>query len=201
VVEPVKTKKVKRKVPSTAGLSSASSSVLSASQAQQDLAFLSRPSNEQQIAQQQLLQQQQQQQQQVAPTVNITLNTTASEAQQQQQQQQQQQVLPQETQASSEEVPRAPVEPDAPKEVPSSMIGTLTSAIANAPRTVIDALNAPVNPSTASEPTLDLRDIPPVSTKPATQSVLPPEAKIITGSGAPIPKDDSDIKVVRVSGM
>ena len=80
------------------------------------------------------------------------------------------------------------------------MIGTLTSAIANAPRTVIDALNSPVNPSTASEPTLDLRDVVQVP-KPSMSLAPPPDPRIITGSGAPVPKDDSDVKVVRVSGM
>jgi hypothetical protein len=81
------------------------------------------------------------------------------------------------------------------------MIGTLTSAIASAPRAVIAALNAPVNPIAAQviqEPTLDLRDIP---ANPRVASAPPPDARIITGAGAPVPKDDSDVKVVRVSGM
>jgi hypothetical protein len=73
----------------------------------------------------------------------------------------------------------------------------LTSAIAGAPKAVIAALNAPVNPTAAAviqEPTLDLREA-------AQSSAPPPEARIITGAGAPIPKDDSNVKVVRVSGM
>jgi len=202
-VEPVKTKKTKRKVPSTAGLSSSasSSSGLTASQSQQDMALLSRPSNEQQMAQQQL-QQQQQQQQQGAPTVNIVLNTNGSESQQSQQQQSQQsQQQSQSQQQQAAEAPRPPVEPDAPQEAPRSMIGTLTSAIANAPRTVIDALNSPVNPSTASEPTLDLRDAV-QAPKPSMSLAPPPDQRIITGSGAPVARgDESDVKVVRVSGM
>jgi hypothetical protein len=194
IVDPVKTKRVaKKKVPSMASLSS--SSILPASQAQQDMALLSRPSNEQQLAQQQL---QQQQQQQSAPTVNIVLNTGAAEGSQQQQQ-----AAPIVEAPSTTVESAPPVEPDAPKEVPTSMIGSLTSAIAGAPRAVIDALNAPVNASSASEPTLDLRDIP-ATPKPASQqsaAAPPPDARIITGSGAPVPKDDSDVKVVRVSGM
>ena len=195
IVDPVKTKRVaKKKVPSMASLSSAS--ILPASQAQQDMALLSRPSNEQQLAQQQL--QQQQQQQQTAPTVNIVLNTGAAEGSQQQQQQQAAPIV----EAPSTTVESAPpVEPDAPKEVPKSMIGSLTSAIAGAPRAVIDALNAPVNASSASEPTLDLRDIPAIPKPVAQQSAPPPDARIITGAGAPVPKDDSDVKVVRVSSM
>jgi len=172
------------------------------------MALLSRPSNEQQMAQQQLQQQQQQQQQQGAPTVNIVLNTNGSESQQSQSQQQQsQQSQSQQSQSQLQqaqqqvaEAPRPPVEPDAPQEAPRSMIGTLTSAIANAPRTVIDALNSPVNPSTASEPTLDLRDVV-QAPKPSMSLAPPPDQRIITGSGAPVPKDDSDVKVVRVSGM
>jgi hypothetical protein len=193
IVDPVKTKRVaKKKVPSMASLSS--SSILPASQAQQDMALLSRPSNEQQLAQQQL---QQQQQQQSAPTVNIVLNTGAAEGSQQQQQQ----AAPVVEAPSTTVESAPPVEPDAPKEVPTSMIGSLTSAIAGAPRAVIDALNAPVNASSASEPTLDLRDILATPKPVAQQSAPPPDARIITGAGAPVPKDDSDVKVVRVSGM
>jgi hypothetical protein len=198
-VAPAKVKKVKRKLPSTAGLSSLSSASagLSAAQAQQDMALLSRPSQEQaqaqqQIQEQQSQQQQQQQQQSAAPTVNIVLQGVGAASDLPAAQQTQQ--APETSTAAPQQ---APVVPDESREPPKSIIGSLTSAIAGAPKAVIAALNAPVNPTAAAviqEPTLDLREA-------AQSSAPPPEARIITGAGAPIPKDDSNVKVVRVSGM
>jgi len=198
VAPATKVKKVKRKLPSTAGLSSASSG-LSAAQAQQDMALLSRPSQEQAQAQQQIQEQQQQSQQQqqqtAAPTVNIVLQGVGAASDLPAAQQTQQTQPAQETSSAAPQ--QAPAVPDESREPPKSMIGSLTSAIAGAPKAVIAALNAPVNPTAAAvvqEPTLDLREA-------AQSSAPPPEARIITGAGAPVPKDDSDVKVVRVSGM